>query len=95
LTIEEWGQEIFAYFSIEVPLTNGFTEAQNRLIRDASRTGFGIGFRTLRAKLLFSSTNTSPTSPKQRHRLYLPDVQPQETKDEVVSSITFSTPPAR
>ncbi len=76
LTMEEWGQEVFAYFSTATPLTNGFTEAQNRLIRDASRTGFGLGFRTLRAKLLFGAANTSPA----RHQQHVsqPAFQPQE-----------------
>ena len=59
LTIEEWGQEIFAFWELPVTLTNAFTERTNLSIREATRITFGLGYRTLRAKLLFCPSNTA------------------------------------
>jgi transposase len=57
LTIEEWGQEIFAHFTH--PITNAFTERMNLSIREATRITFGLNYRTLRAKLLFCPSNVA------------------------------------
>jgi len=57
LTIEEWGEEIFAFFEMPVAITNAFTERSNLSIREATRITFGLGYRTLRAKLLFCPSN--------------------------------------
>jgi hypothetical protein len=70
LTMEEWGQEIFAFF--RCPLTNAFTERTNLSIRESARLAYGLSYRTLRAKLLFSPANTAKLS-----RQYS-SVQPQE-----------------
>jgi transposase len=71
LTVEEWGQEIFAFWSH--PITNAFTERTNLSIRESSRLAYGLSYRTMRAKLLFSPANTAKLARK------LEPVQPQET----------------
>ena len=43
LTIEEWGEETFAFFEMPVPLTNAYTERSNLSIREATRIAFGLG----------------------------------------------------
>jgi transposase len=72
LTVESWGDEIFAFFHIDVPLTNAFTERANLSIREATRVTFGLTFRTLRAKLLFCPSNLAARTQKAR------DLQPHE-----------------
>jgi len=57
--MEEWGDEIFGFFRVDVPLTNAFTERSNLAIREATRITFGVSYQTLRAKLLFSPANTA------------------------------------
>lgn len=59
LTVEEWGDEVFAFFRLDDPLTNAFTERANLAIREATRIPFGVSYQTLRAKLLFSPANTA------------------------------------
>lgn len=71
LTIEEWGQEVFAFWDLPVALTNAFTERTNLAIREATRITFGLGYRTLRAKLLFCPSNTARLQAKS------PQFQPQ------------------
>lgn len=51
LTIEEWGDEIFAYFDHRI--TNAYTESLNELTRVANRLGRGYSFQVLRARLLY------------------------------------------
>lgn len=51
LTMEEWGDEIFAYFDHRV--TNAYTESLNGLTRVANRLGRGYSFEVLRARLLY------------------------------------------
>jgi transposase len=51
LTMEEWGDEIFAYFDHRV--TNAYTEGLNGLTRVANRLGRGYSFEVLRARLLY------------------------------------------
>jgi transposase len=51
LTIEEWGDELFAYFDHKV--TNAYTEALNGLARVANRLGRGYSFDVLRARVLY------------------------------------------
>jgi len=70
LTVEEWGQEIFAHFSH--PITNAFTERMNLSIREATRITFGLNYRTLRAKLLFCPSNVATKRASLQH------FQPQE-----------------
>lgn len=47
-----WHNAIFAYF--DHPITNGYTESLNNLIRVMNRTGRGYSFEALRAKMLFA-----------------------------------------
>lgn len=72
LTMETWGQEIFAYFTLPQAFTNAYTESNNRAIRDAHRLGRGYSFRVLRAKLLFGKR---PLQPRVKHAR-------QETEEE-------------
>jgi len=51
LTVEEWGDEIFAYFDHRI--TNAYTESLNGLARVANRLGRGYSFQVLRARLLY------------------------------------------
>jgi transposase len=51
--IENWNQEIFAYFDYR--LTNAYTESLNALVRSADRAGKGLTFKTLWAKMLLSA----------------------------------------
>lgn len=44
LTLEEWGDEVFAFFRTDVPLTNAFTERANLAIREATRITFGVSY---------------------------------------------------
>lgn len=80
LTMETWGQEIFAYFALPQALTNAYTESNNRAIRDAHRLGRGYSFRVLRAKMLFGKRQSPspdagfPTRRRQR-------LQPQSAKE--------------
>ncbi len=52
LTIEEWGDAIFAHFD-QNRITSAFVEGANGLARVLSRMGRGYGLRTLRARLLY------------------------------------------
>jgi transposase len=70
LTMEDWGQEAFAFFSH--PITNAFTERMNLSIREAARITFGLNYRTLRAKLLFCPANVAA------QQAALPPFQPRE-----------------
>ncbi len=58
-TVEAWKAEIFNFFETETPLTNAYTERANLSIREATRITYGLSFRVLRAKLLFSPANTA------------------------------------
>lgn len=58
-TVEAWKTEIFNFFETETPLTNAYTERANLSIREATRITYGLSFRVLRAKLLFSPANTA------------------------------------
>jgi transposase len=54
LTIENWGDEVFAYFDPSGRYTNAFTEAKNGALRVANRVGRGYSFSVIRAKVLFA-----------------------------------------
>lgn len=54
LTIENWGDEIFAYFDANGAVTNAFTEAKNGALKVANRIGRGYSFSVIRAKVLFA-----------------------------------------
>jgi len=52
LTIEEWGDEIFARFDQD-RITGAFVEGANGLARVLSRMGRGYGLKALRGRLLY------------------------------------------
>jgi transposase len=52
LTIEEWGDEIFAHFD-QNRVTGAFIEGANGLARVLSRMGRGYGLKALRGRLLY------------------------------------------
>ena len=51
-TVERHHQDIFNYF--DCPITNGYTEAMNGVMKVANRMGRGYSFEVIRAKMLFS-----------------------------------------
>jgi len=51
LTVEEWGDAIFAHF--ETGVTGGFVESANNIARFLNRLGRGYGMDVLRGKLLY------------------------------------------
>lgn len=62
LTVEEWGDEIFAYFDHR--FTNAYTESLNGLTRVANRLGRGYSFGVLRARLLYGIGQHPRRKPK-------------------------------
>lgn len=54
LTVENWGDEIFAYFSHNGTITNAFAEATNGALKVVNRVGRGYSFSVIRAKILFA-----------------------------------------
>lgn len=48
--VDRWHEEIFFYFNCGI--TNAYTEALNRLVKDMNRDGRGYSFRNIRAKAL-------------------------------------------
>lgn len=62
LTVEEWGDELFAYFDHRV--TNAYTESLNGLARVANRLGRGYSFEVLRARLLYGIGQHPNRKPK-------------------------------
>ena len=55
-TVDNWREEIFTFF--DLPFTNAYTEARNRLVKDMQREGRGYSFDKLRAKALLSKRLT-------------------------------------
>lgn len=51
-TIKEWREEILTYFEPGHRVTNGYTEAMNRRIKEVAREGSGLPFESLRARVL-------------------------------------------
>jgi len=72
LTVENWGDEIFAYFSYNGTITNAFTEATNGTLKVANRVGRGYSFSVIRAKVVFAE-QIAHKYPRLRKRF-----QPQE-----------------
>lgn len=56
-TVDNWREEIFTFF--ELPFTNAYTEARNRLVKDLQRDGRGYSFEKLRAKAILMAPLTS------------------------------------
>ncbi len=57
LTIEEWGDQIFAYF--EHRITGGFVEGANGVARVLNRMERGYSLSVLRARLLYGMNGSS------------------------------------
>jgi len=52
--VENWGNEIFNYWTTDEVVTNAFTEAKNGAIRVCHRAGRGYGLPVIRAKVIFA-----------------------------------------
>lgn len=50
--VKNWEPFVFAYFDLDVRVTNAYTESLNSLIRYINRIGRGYSFEVLRSKLL-------------------------------------------
>ena len=81
LTIEEWGDEIFAYFDHRV--TNAYTESLNGLTRVANRLGRGYSFDVLRTRLLYGVGQHPRRKAKKK---------PEDTKQPSVDSESLGVP---
>ncbi len=81
LTMEEWGDEIFAYFDRRV--TNAYTESLNGLTRVANRLGRGYSFEVLRARLLYGIGQHPRRKPKKKA---------EDTKQPSVDSESLGVP---
>lgn len=73
--IENWEEEIFAYFEHRVPHAN--TESLNKLSGITDRLGRICSFEALRAKILFSEELAKQCKPKSQYR---PDINGSEEK---------------
>lgn len=54
-TVERWRGPIFNYFLMDKKVTNAFTEAANRKMKDLNRSARGMSFEVFRAKVLFAA----------------------------------------
>ncbi|KRE36275.1 ISL3 family transposase [Paenibacillus sp. Soil724D2] len=72
-SMENWEEEIFAYFDHRV--TNVYTESLNSLIRITNRLGRGYSFEALRAKILFTEELAKQRKPMYQWRTdtYVPE----------------------
>ena len=61
LTIEEWGDHIFAHFS-QNHITGGFVESANSVARVLERMGRGYSLPVLRARLLYGWNRKQATT---------------------------------
>lgn len=66
-TVDNWHTEIFNYFDFP-QVTNGYTEALNRVIKFQNLVGNGYSFEVLRAKCLFSHGHYRIDVPKYQKR---------------------------
>lgn len=53
-----WEREVFAYW--DHPITNGYTEAMNRVLKNITRGGPNHSFEAVRAKMLFKHGTQAP-----------------------------------
>jgi hypothetical protein len=88
-------EDIFNYF--DCPITNGYTEAMNGVMKAANRMGRGYSYEVIRAKLLFSkiarqsgSVIVQPYSDRPSH---LKEASPKEKsfRDYGASILTLDT----
>ncbi len=66
--VENWSDEIFAYFDTETHITNAFTESLNGTIRLTDRLGRGYSFAAIRAKILYHGGLRKVVRPSVRSR---------------------------
>ena len=52
-TIDNWYEEVFAYF--DYPYTNGFTERMNQEVKRLQREGKRLSFESMRVKMIFGT----------------------------------------
>lgn len=88
LTIERWGDQIFAYFRHRY--TGGFVEAANDIGRVIDRQGRGYSFDVLRARLLYGQ-QVRQRKERTRKRAIPDDLQESGSVDEPLPDITPST----
>jgi len=77
LTVETWGDEIFAAFHFAGAVTNAYVESLNGLAKIANRLGRGYSFEAIRAKVLYSHGLQ-----KQKRATYRAEWK-EETQDDV------------
>lgn len=85
LTIEAWGEHVFAYFTHSY--TAGFVEATNGIGRVIDRQGRGYSFEVLRARLLYGQSLRQRT----RKRAIPDDLQTPVSVDGDLSNVVLST----
>ena len=61
LTVEEWGEHIFAHFT-QNHITGGFVESANNVARCLNRIGRGYSLPVLRARLLYGMRGVQDTN---------------------------------
>jgi transposase len=96
-TIEEWEEEILAYFDEPPPRpTNGYTEAANGLIKRLNTIGRGYSFKILRAKALYGGQLAEKPA-KYRRNWNLPahlggmiPLTPEEVEPPMIYGVSIS-----
>ena len=66
-TIDRWRGPIFNYFAVPERVTNAFTEAANRKMKDLNRATRGMSFDAFRAKVLLGEQHKVIRKTLQRH----------------------------
>lgn len=79
--MENWQNEIFAYFKPGHQFTNAFTESSNRGIKTKQRDARGMKFESYRAKILFA----------QEHKVVKPKPRKQSPFDGGMGRMTYYT----
>lgn len=80
--MRNWWLEIFNYY--DYPITNGYTESANNLVKEMNRMGRGYSFDVIRARILFDAIARQPTTKSIRGK----GGKLNKPKDDV--SLTFS-----
>lgn len=88
LTIERWGDQIFAYFRHRY--TGGFVEAANGIGRVIDRQGRGYSFEVLRARMLYGQ-RMRQRKERTRKRAIPDDRQALVSVDEHLTDVALST----
>jgi len=67
VALHNWNREIFNYY--EQPVTNGYTECINGIVRLINQIGRGYSFEVLRARLLFNEQALADSSTSVRKKI--------------------------